>query len=310
VAQIRQVSQLEMLAKGAVIATSVWALHTLPNGLDQCSDQSRRVLASHPIHSAVAFSWLSTLCFQGTHFTNFPSWCSDSFGAFSTGGVSTPSLGQAFPNEADDGQHQLAGLFSVWHTIGQVNTFGLSTLSLISLALGAVSIVAAYLTLHKAGFALLLAHMNVGLLAGFGNFSWAGQVVHVSCQHQALLNAAITVDHLTPAAELLPSSPKDSITVDEFFGGYDGAVPTSPPTKAKHTPQDQHSMTAASQASLAVALGCVGSACICQLMVDLTHPFQLFGHFTAIAIDSASSILLVHRVTWLIGLFEETCQVT
>jgi hypothetical protein len=35
--------------------------------------------------------------------------------------------------------------------------------------------------------------MNVGLLAGFGNFSWAGQVVHVSCQHQALLNAAITV---------------------------------------------------------------------------------------------------------------------
>ena len=128
VAQIRQVSQLEMLAKGAVIATSVWALHTLPNGLDQCSDQSRRVLASHPIHSAVAFSWLSTLCFQGTHFTNFPSWCSDSFGAFSTGGVSTPSLGQAFPNEADDGQHQLAGLFSVWHTIGQVNTFGLLTL--------------------------------------------------------------------------------------------------------------------------------------------------------------------------------------
>ena len=290
VAQIRQVSQLEMLAKGAVIATSVWALHTLPNGLDQCSDQSRRVLASHPIHSAVAFSWLSTLCFQGTHFTNFPSWCSDSFGAFSTGGVSTPSLGQAFPNEADDGQHQLAGLFSVWHTIGQVNTFGLSTLSLISLALGAVSIVAAYLTLHKAGFALLLAHMNVGLLAGFGNFSWAGQVVHVSCQHQALLNAAITVDHLTPAAELLPSSPKDSITVDEFFGGYDGAVPTSPlighhlsidyllgftavlstPTQAKPTPQDQHSMTAASQASLAVALGCVGSACIVQ---SFTIPF-------------------------------------
>ena len=120
--------------------------------------------------------------------------------------------------------HFLGTIFSVWHTIGQVNTFGLSTLSLISLALGAVSIVAAYLTLHKAGFALLLAHMNVGLLAGFGNFSWAGQVVHVSCQHQALLNAAITVDHLTPAAELLPSSPKDSITVDEFFGGYDGAV--------------------------------------------------------------------------------------
>jgi len=105
-----------------------------------------------------------------------------------------------------------------------------------------------------------------------------------------LLNAAMTVDHLTPAAELLPSSPKDSITVDEFFGGYDGAVPTSPlighhlsidyllgftavlstPTQAKPTPQDQHSMTAASQASLAVALGCVGSACIVQ---SFTIPF-------------------------------------
>ena len=43
----------------------------------------------------------------------------------------------------------------------------------------------------------------------------------------------------------------------------------STPTQAKPTPQDQHSMTAASQASLAVALGCVGSACIVQSFTSI-----------------------------------------
>jgi photosystem I P700 chlorophyll a apoprotein A1 len=286
-AQIKQVSQFKMLAKGAVVTTSIWALHALPNDLSQYSDQSRRILASHLIHLAIVFSWLATLSFQGAYFTNFSSWCSDSFNTLSAGGVLVPSFGQAFLNEADDGQYQFTGLFFVWRAIGQVNTFELSTLSLVSLALGAVSIVAAYLALHKAGFALFLARMNVGLLAGFGSFSWAGQMVHVSYQRQALLSAAVTVDHLTPATELLSSSLKDSITVDEFFNSYDGAISTSllighhlsigfllgftavlsTLTQAKPTPQNQHSMATTSQASLAVALGCVGSACIVQSFI-------------------------------------------
>ena len=49
VAQIRQISQLKMLAKGAVITKSVWALHTLPNGLDHCSG-SNSSMVSHLMH--------------------------------------------------------------------------------------------------------------------------------------------------------------------------------------------------------------------------------------------------------------------
>jgi len=83
------------------------------------------IIGVHSLEGVIGgHSWLGLFLISG----GFWQVATQPFDAFSTGGVSTPSLGQAFPNEADDGQHQLAGLFSVWHTIGQVNTFGLSTL--------------------------------------------------------------------------------------------------------------------------------------------------------------------------------------
>jgi hypothetical protein len=129
-----------VLSKGAVTTTCIWALH-LHLGLQFSGHVGLVSTLSQLSSPSVVFIWLSTLCFRGTHFTQFPFWA---VSTIPTANVSTPSLGQSFLNLADDGQHLFAGLFYIWRSIGLVNQLGLKSPALVCLASSAFSIIAVH----------------------------------------------------------------------------------------------------------------------------------------------------------------------
>jgi len=236
------------------------------------------------MHVAIVLSWFSTLCFHGVYFSNFVSWSCNPFETYPAGNVLTPLFGQAFLNLADDGEYVFAGTFFVWRCLGLYWAEPLRSLGLFSISLAALSILGAFLHMHK------LAQPRLGSghvlsAAGLALLSWGGHLAHVCLPLQAMLAAGVATTRLPTASQLLAGPfPLRRLDVSEFINSWDGAVSTelilfhhvsigilflgaagaSGSLKGGGVPATtlRASIYTSSLFALAIALGCVGSISI------------------------------------------------
>ena len=195
------------LAKGVLCTSWIWALHANAHDFDTHSGTpttaARKVFSVNLAHVSLVLTWLSGMHMHGALFGNYSAWVLDPLHVAPSCHVVWDLVNQDTVNADVGGFHTglliSSGLFQLWLSAGITSPLALKNISLFTVLLAGLILVAAYLHLKYLPFmspsgnstTSTLAFHHLGVLLGMGSLLWCGHLVHIAIPTSYLLLSGV-----------------------------------------------------------------------------------------------------------------------